>query len=75
MFILENITELVADTLGSADGLVYVPVRVSVYPIVYRAVGDESSQLNSEGSVDTTVLELRRHKLEGRDMMRSYDYP
>ena len=45
MFVRENIAQLVGQALGVAYPGIDVGVRMSVYPIVYAAIGDIVLQL------------------------------
>lgn len=51
MFVRENIAQLVGQALGVAYPGIDVGVRMSVYPIVYAAIGDIVLQLYGERHV------------------------
>ena len=59
MFVVEGITELVADTASSADSLVNIAMGMTVNPIVDAAGCNVVSKFDGEGSVDVTSQKLR----------------
>ncbi len=58
MFVVEGITELVADTASSADSLVNIAMGMTVNPIVDAAGCNVVSKFDGEGSVDVTSQKL-----------------
>ena len=58
MFVRENIAQLVGQALGVAYPGIDVGVRMSVYPIVYAAIGDIVLQLYGERHVCLAALKL-----------------
>ena len=54
---MRDITQLVGDTLGIANDAVYIAVGMAIYPVFYRAVGDEIEQFHRECSIDSASLE------------------
>ena len=58
MLVGEDITQLVGQALGVAYPGIDVGVRVSVYPIVYAAIGDIVLQLYGERHVCLAALKL-----------------
>ena len=71
---LENITELIAYTLGVANCFVYVSVRMTIDPVVDTAVCDEVAKLRCECPVDGTSFELARHQFKRWHMVSCHDY-
>ena len=69
MFVRENIAQLVGQALGVAYPGIDVGVRMSVYPIVYAAIGDIVLQFYSESPVCLAALKLRVEHTERRHMM------
>ena len=69
MLVGENITQLVGQAWGVAYPGIDVGVRVSVYPIVYAAVGDIVLQFYGERSVCLAALKLGVEHTERRHMM------
>ena len=69
MLVGEDITQLVGKALGVAYPEIDVGVRVSVYPIVYAAVGDIVLQFYGERSVCLAALKLGVEHTERRYMM------
>ena len=58
MFVRENIAQLVGQALGVAYPGIDVGVRMSVYPIVYAAIGDIVLQLYGERHACLAALKL-----------------
>ena len=58
MFVVEGITELVADAASGADSLVNIAMGMTVNPVVDVASCNIVSKFDGEGSVDTTSLKL-----------------
>lgn len=58
MFVVEGITELVADTASSADSLVNIAMGMTVNPVVDAAGCNIVSKFDGEGSVDVTSQKL-----------------
>ena len=69
VLIRANITQLVGDTTSRAYRPIDVAMRMTKYPAVNVAVGDEISQFHRESSVDTAVPELRSCQQQGWDVM------
>lgn len=69
VLILRSIAELVADTMGRADGLVNVSMGMAVYPIVDTTVFNVVGKFYGEGSVNLAAAEFWRHQLKGRHIV------
>ena len=69
MLVGENIAQLVGQALGVAYPGIDVGVRVSVYPIVYAAIGDIVLQLYGERPVCLAALKLWVEHTERWHMM------
>ena len=69
MLVGEDIAQLIGQALGVAYPGIDVCVRVSVYPIVYAAVGDIVLQFYGERSVCLAALKLGVEHTERRHMM------
>ncbi len=74
MFVVGDVTELVAEAAGGADGLVDVAMGVAVDPVVDSAVGDVVGQLDGKGAVDAAAPELRGNQLIGWDVVSDHDF-
>ncbi len=68
---MKSVAKLIADAPGIAYYLVYVSMRVTIYPVVDTTVCYIVAKLHCKGSVDRTSFELIRHKLIRRHMMGS----
>ena len=64
-----NIAELVTYNTGIADGRIYVGVRVSEYPRIDTAVGNEVAQLRCEGTIQWATFMLWCNDRHCRQMM------
>ena len=74
MFIMEYISQLVADYSSLANGSIYIGMGVTIYPYIDTAVGYEVAQLCSEGTADERILMLRSHHLPCRQVMGNHNY-
>ena len=70
---LENITELIAYTLGVANCFVYVSVRMTIDPVVDTAAGDEVAKFRGECTVNRASFELVRHQFKRWHMMSGHN--
>ena len=60
VLICENISQLVADKLRSANLFVSIPVGVTVDPVLRPASLDEIILIGNKGTVDAAPFEIRR---------------
>ena len=73
VLIWEDISQLVADKLRSANLFVNIPVGVTVDPVLRPASLDEIILIGNKGTVDAAPFEIRRWQLEGRQMVRHHN--
>ncbi|MDE6786099.1 MAG: hypothetical protein K2J46_03545 [Muribaculaceae bacterium] len=64
MLILEYITELVADALGTANSLVDIPVGITVDPVINRTSGYIYSPNSTVKAPLMLLFKFSRHQLE-----------
>lgn len=69
VFILKNISHLVADYTGPANHSVNVGMRMPVDPSVNPAVGYQFSVFTGKGAVQHGTFMMRSHCLECRQMV------
>ena len=58
MFSMRNVSQLIAHTMGRAYRFVYIPVRVTVNPIFYPAVGYHVAKFYGKCTVNRTSLKF-----------------
>lgn len=73
VLILEDISQLITDTLGITNRSVNIPVRMTIDPVINLTICNEVSQLRCEGTIDRTTLKLFRHKSKRWNMMCGYN--
>ncbi len=64
VFVIENVSQLVADTSGVADDLVDIAVRMTVNPVFDGTCGDIVAQFDGKSSVQRASFEFRSVQLE-----------
>ena len=69
MLVMEDITKLVTDTSGYANGLIDVSMGMPVNPVVDATGLYVVRQFNCECAIYAAAQKLWRHQLERRDMM------
>ena len=74
MFIMEYISQLVADYSCLSNGSIYIGMGVAIYPYIDTAVGYEIAQFRSKGTVDERVQMLWCHHLPCRQVMGNHNY-
>ena len=60
MLICEDISQLVADKLRSANLFVNIPVGVTVDPVLRPAALDEIIRIGNKGTVDAAPFDISR---------------
>ena len=73
MLIIEDISHLVADDFGFANGSIYIGVGMTIYPYIDTAVGYEVAQFRSKGTVDERIQMLWCHHLSCRQVMGNHN--
>ena len=69
MFAALNVSQLIADDLGSVDLGINISVRVTIYPDINPTFSDEIIKIICESRIERTPLVMRGHQRHSREMM------
>ena len=56
---MNYISKLIRNTVSIPYHLVYIPMGMTINPIIYTTISDEISKFSCEGSVYRTACEVR----------------
>ena len=70
MLIMEHIAQLVSDAICPPDNLIKVPVRMSVYPIIYWTADNIIGKFHRKSTVQRAAFELWCEQFKRRYMVR-----
>ena len=73
MFSVLNVSQLIADHLGSSDICINICVRVTIYPDINPTFSDEIIKIICESRIERAPLVMRGYQRHSREMMGHHD--